>query len=1119
MLYTSKIVFPLVFLWWIANGLTSLCSKTEMTKAGKKTSFLEMKWLDLTTMQFLFGVMGSAFWIFFIERRSMTIPKIRDWNSFVVILGNLLGHLSVNVSYTFVSSSATQVVKSSEPIFMFFFLICLKSQHAEQQRTSSLVLFSIILMVFGTCLFVIWDITFNVWGILAAVTSNIAFPLRNIALKNIGRQYESPFEKYFMLSFFGTLLLFPFVVIKLIIQNTTLFRLSQSGIAAASFHCVYNLASISVLQNVSPLNHAILNFSKRIFVITLNIKYFNLIMTWHMFLGLFIIFSGLALYLISHNRKTSFNKFLIFPSLKITPLRCCRFFFFLGFLTLLSTLVYLPPNLQNSVSRPSSKFDERPVYNKPFPNAAVHPDIPEILTTAWIFNRPITNVFIKDLITSQERIGASIQVYCGTTKCMDTIKKLTNPAITANFLVFPDVFGKTPLQEWSERHVLYKVLAGLHYERYLTEALCLAHLWQYGGRFYLPSYSIRISNDEQNDKQKNGSPCMPLRKAVKEKSLLKHLQIRAKDQRILLQLNTFLQNVQAWNSNTLLPSMFQNTVWNAFSQHCQNSTRWCMIRNTKSFRDLYARYGIPLEDEHHFGMLSFDGSAGPNVLANVGDEIQALAGLQFLPFVDFFLDREYLIPPSTHGKHTVFFNAWWGNRRFKWPPPENIDPVMFSIHTDARFRSVVGSSTKAIDFLKSKAPIGARDMVTKKFMDKIGVPSFFSGCMTLSLRIKNPQPTEKRDDTIYITDLSNANIKLLPDWIVKKAKLVKHKFDYGLRTSLLTQERFVDAYKILEKYSQAKLVITQRIHAALPCVAMGTPVIFFNTAKMPGGGGSTEKASDRVIGLVELFHSINLFNLTVEQAKEKLGKFNWTQPPSNPNLAHRMQMVSSMWNIIRKNQAIYESARRFGMLPLTPPWLIKIQSGHVFHIMHDDRTQAVGNSKNLNWYQWRCIESILRHHPTAKLFVYSNTIEQASFDVLTEVGYQVTLRNYEMSNLIKQTPLMEFFYHLDRKSLAEITMEKTMHEHGVLSLLLLYKYGGIYLAENTIVLKNIDISQSNVLSLDSESYVNPWMINFKRNHKFLRDALEMFPTTFNAKVKPDEGKALLTKVCAIRLNF
>jgi hypothetical protein len=204
------------------------------------------------------------------------------------------------------------------------------------------------------------------------------------------------------------------------------------------------------------------------------------------------------------------------------------------------------------------------------------------------------------------------------------------------------------------------------------------------------------------------------------------------------------------------------------------------------------------------------------------------------------------------------------------------------------------------------------------------------------------------------------------------------------------------------------------------------------------------------------------------------------------------------------------------MLPLTPQWLTTVQPSHVFHIIHNDTKQVVGSSKDLNWHQWRCIESILRHHPTSRLFVYSNTIEQSSFDVLTEVGYQVVLRNYEVSALTAQTPLKEFFDHLDRKSSPEVTLEKTLHEHGVLRLLLLYKYGGIYLAENTIVLKNIDISQKNLLSLDSESHVNPWMLNFEKNHKFLRDALEMFPTMHGGKMKPDEGKALLTKVCVIR---
>lgn len=413
-------------------------------------------------------------------------------------------------------------------------------------------------------------------------------------------------------------------------------------------------------------------------------------------------------------------------------------------------------------------------------------------------------------------------------------------------------------------------------------------------------------------------------------------------------------------------------------------------------------------------------------------------------------------------------------------------------------------SADVIAFLKSKAPIGARDMITKHFMEEMGVRSFFSGCMTLFLQIRNPQPIESREDTIYMTDVFEDHVRLLPEHIVKKSRIVTHQWAYGVRTMLINQERFIDAQKRLEKYSRAKIVITGRIHAALPCVAMGTPVVFFNAPKMPGGGATSTHATERVIGLVDLFHTINLFNLTNEQAKEKLAKFNWRNPPRNPNLGLRMQRVSSMWFILRKKQAIYESARRYGMFPLTPSWLTKEKHIRVFHIIHDDH-----NNGKLNWHQWRCIESILFHHPTSRLLVHSNTIQQSTFDVLTEVGFKVTVMKYKLSKLIEELPFKESFKQFYTKS---DDAEKITRGYGWLKLLSLYTHGGIYLSENTIVLKTIDAAQKNVLSLDSESNVIPWMLNFERNHKFLRDALKVFPTTYKGDVKPDEGKALLTKV-------
>ena len=41
-------------------------------------------------------------------------------------------------------------------------------------------------------------------------------------------------------------------------------------------------------------------------------------------------------------------------------------------------------------------------------------------------------------------------------------------------------------------------------------------------------------------------------------------------------------------------------------------------------------------------------------------------------------------------------------------------------------------------------------------------------------------------------------------------------------------ERFQIAKELLDKYARAKLVVTTRLHGALPCLALHTPVIFIS---------------------------------------------------------------------------------------------------------------------------------------------------------------------------------------------------------------------------------------------------------------------------------------------------
>ena len=41
-------------------------------------------------------------------------------------------------------------------------------------------------------------------------------------------------------------------------------------------------------------------------------------------------------------------------------------------------------------------------------------------------------------------------------------------------------------------------------------------------------------------------------------------------------------------------------------------------------------------------------------------------------------------------------------------------------------------------------------------------------------------------------------------------------------------QKFWQAEELLSRYAKAQLVITSRLHCALPCLAMGTPVIFIH---------------------------------------------------------------------------------------------------------------------------------------------------------------------------------------------------------------------------------------------------------------------------------------------------
>lgn len=275
-----------------------------------------------------------------------------------------------------------------------------------------------------------------------------------------------------------------------------------------------------------------------------------------------------------------------------------------------------------------------------------------------------------------------------------------------------------------------------------------------------------------------------------------------------------------------------------------------------------------------YGLLSYDENKR---FFNVGDNIQSLAARQYLPKVDTFLNREKLADYSGE-KIKLILNGWFTHNIHNWVPNEAIEPLFVSFHinnTAAPFML----SDKGIAYLKKHEPIGCRDQFSADTLKDKGIDAYFTGCLTLTLDNYKVEDSE-RNNEIYIVDplYSYHTFKkvtydfrtfvrnVLNGNVFKTGKQKKHIANFIdeklLKTAIFVnqeppantysdEQKFEMAEDLLKKYAKAKLVITSRIHCALPCLAMGTPVIFVN-------GFDSFVDSCRFEGILELFNRIDI---------------------------------------------------------------------------------------------------------------------------------------------------------------------------------------------------------------------------------------------------------------------
>ncbi len=198
---------------------------------------------------------------------------------------------------------------------------------------------------------------------------------------------------------------------------------------------------------------------------------------------------------------------------------------------------------------------------------------------------------------------------------------------------------------------------------------------------------------------------------------------------------------------------------------------------------------------------------------NIGDEIQSLAAINVLNKLGIkhggFVDRDN---PKASGKTHLLVNGFILDNALDIKS-QDINLIFSNLHIDSQNEKGLN---KRIEMLRQYQPIGCRDRYSMDLLHKAGIEAFYNRCLTLTFDRRKKEPLNGK---VILVDI-DPNTPL-PRSIKKNIYHIEHNYLDDLTTSA----KMIKAQKLLDTYREAKLVITSRLHCALPCIAMGVPVI------------------------------------------------------------------------------------------------------------------------------------------------------------------------------------------------------------------------------------------------------------------------------------------------------
>ncbi|NXE91707.1 A4GAT galactosyltransferase, partial [Menura novaehollandiae] len=189
--------------------------------------------------------------------------------------------------------------------------------------------------------------------------------------------------------------------------------------------------------------------------------------------------------------------------------------------------------------------------------------------------------------------------------------------------------------------------------------------------------------------------------------------------------------------------------------------------------------------------------------------------------------------------------------------------------------------------------------------------------------------------------------------------------------------------------------------------------------------------------------------------------------------------------------------------------------GNVFFVETSEQTNPS--------YLFSCsVESAARAHPGSSVVVLMKGLAKGNASLPKHWAFSllscfpnVQIRPLDLPELFSGTPLAQWYL--------QPQWRQEPYFLPVLSdacrIVLMWKFGGIYLDTDFIVLKNLQ-NLTNALGIESNNVLNGAFLSFKPKHKFMELCMQDFVQNYNGWIWGHQGPGLLTRVfkkwCSLR---